>query len=156
MIRRAAAIALLLAGLLGLSACESGQGRQIGLVVGGVTGIILGSQISDNSSAAAAGAYVGYIVGSLLGAEIGAYLEEEDRGYADDAYDILLDEPAGESAYWANPDSGNYGEITPLGEPFEEGGLVCRSYAHDYVIDGRLTTETKTACQQPDGSWQGI
>ena len=62
--------------------------------------------------------------------------------------------PVGETIVWHNPDSGNYGSVTPLRDGrHAQSGAFCREYESMVTIDGREQLAYGTACQQPDGSW---
>jgi surface antigen len=55
---------------------------------------------------------------------------------------------------WRNPDTGNYGSITPV-ETYQTGsGQYCREYIQEVVVAGERQQAYGTACRQPDGTWK--
>jgi surface antigen len=64
--------------------------------------------------------------------------------------------PAGTTARWQNPVSGNSGKITLL-RVFEQNGERCeRIQYHNYARERWRPNDhfTLTSCRQPDGSWK--
>ena len=53
-----------------------------------------------------------------------------------------------------NPDTGHYGTVTPLSDYRDASGRYCREFRQTITVDGRVETETGTACRNSDGSWQ--
>jgi surface antigen len=123
-----------------------------GLVVGAVTGGILGNQIGKGSGNVLA-TMAGVVVGGIVGSEIGRRMDEHDRMYAQQSeYSALEDGESDRPRHWRNPDNGHYGDVVP-GRPYKRGGLDCRDYTHTVYIDGRPETMRGTACRNPDGTW---
>ncbi|HLB07584.1 MAG TPA: RT0821/Lpp0805 family surface protein, partial [Alphaproteobacteria bacterium] len=54
---------------------------------------------------------------------------------------------------WYNPDSGNYGRITPQPAYQTATGAYCREYQSSVVVGGQVQSGYGTACRQPDGNW---
>ena len=142
---------------LSLGACESMQGAGNKQILGGAGGAVLGglagSQIGGGSGRlVATGA--GVLLGALVGSEIGSSLDKADRTYARQANQRAYEAPVGETITWNNPESGNYGSVTPTRDGYSSGGRYCREYQQVITVNGRQETGYGTACQQPDGSWE--
>jgi surface antigen len=148
------AIALAAAATL-LGACYSDVGpRQgVGTVGGAIAGGVVGSQIgSGTGQLIATGA--GTLIGALVGGEIGRQLDRVDRQYAQQtAYNAFETVPTGQTSTWNNPDSGNYGQITPV-RTYQSNGLDCRDFRQTVYVGDQPSTTYGTACRQPDGTWR--
>ena len=148
---------------LALSACstqqaykaEPGPKEQSGALIGAVAGGILGNQVGGGKGKVAATA-TGFILGAMIGSSVGQQLDELDR---------LKHQSAGQQAFergrtnvpvaWNNPDSGNYGAITPT-KTYQKQGRYCREYQQTITIGGEKKSAYGTACRMPDGTWQTI
>lgn len=145
---------------LSLGACETIQNsginkQQVGAASGAVIGGILGSKVGGgNGQLWATGA--GAVIGGLLGSEIGASLDRADMAYAANASERAHSAPVGESVSWNNPDSGNYGSVTPTREGQSTAGRYCREYEQEIFVAGQRETAVGTACQNSDGTWEII
>lgn len=142
---------------VGLAGCESMQGagtkQTVGTAGGAVIGGILGSRVGGGSGQLwATGA--GALIGALVGSEIGKSLDRADRGYLADANQRAHSAPIGESISWNNPESGNYGTVTPTRDGRDNSGAYCREYQQTIYVGGQQETGYGTACQQPDGTWK--
>jgi surface antigen len=141
---------------LGLAACadQYGPKESIGTLVGAGLGGLAGSQIGHGSGKlAATGA--GVLLGGLLGNQVGRSLDRADRTYAERTSQQALEyNPSGQSAEWRNPDSGNYGYVTPQRPYQDASGRFCREYQQTIYVGGQAQQGYGTACRQPDGSWQ--
>jgi len=146
-----AALALLLAGCAGDG---SDQGKEIGgTVIGAIAGGLLGAQIGDGAGQLAATA-AGTLLGAYLGGEVGRSLDKADRQAAQQTTAQALEyNTSGTSSSWSNPDSGNYGYVTPQQAYYDEG-KPCRPYTQTIYIDGRAETAEGTACRGADGVWR--
>ncbi len=147
-----------LAAVLLLSSCVSQTTAQNPkAVLGGVAGAGAGAGI-----AALAGAGTGWILGAaalgaLFGGAIGHGLDQRDKQIAaQSAQQAFEYNRTGQGAQWQNPDSGNYGAITPTRTYQRGDGRYCREYTQEVFIDGQRHEAYGTACRQPDGSWQII
>ncbi|MFP4314159.1 MAG: RT0821/Lpp0805 family surface protein [Alphaproteobacteria bacterium] len=143
--------------MLSLGACETmqnrGQKETLGGLGGAVLGGIAGSQVGGGSGRLwATGA--GVLLGGLLGSEIGSSLDKADKMYAAQANTRAHEAPIGETITWNNPESGNYGEVTPTRDGYSAAGRYCREYQQTIVVNGQNQTGYGQACQQPDGSWE--
>lgn len=141
----AAGLALLLA----LPACTGAHSASMGLG-GAVSGGILGSLLGGRS-----GALAGAILGGMIGASAGAKLDARDKRMMRYAMHRSLERlPSGRAQRWRNPDSGNYGTITPVRTYQRRGGRYCREFQQLIIVAGKRHQAYGTACRQPDGNWQ--
>ncbi len=152
-----------LVAVLGVSACAQngynggiggmGTKQTVGTGAGAVVGGLLGSKVGGGSGQLwATGA--GALVGALLGSEIGSSLDRADKTYLAQANSAALDAPVGEQISWNNPQSGNYGYVTPTREGSDTSGRYCREYEQTIYVGGRQETGIGTACQRSDGTWE--
>lgn len=153
-----ALVAMVLA-MFSMTACENlqnaGNKELIGGASGAVLGGIAGAQVGGGSGQRwATGA--GVLLGALLGSEVGKSLDKADRAYAGQANTTAHEAAIGETVNWNNPDSGNYGTVTPTRDGYSSAGRYCREYQQTIVVGGREEQAYGTACQQPDGSWEVI
>lgn len=139
-----------------LTACQSMEGRGNKELIGGgsgaVIGGILGSQVGDGSGRLIATG-VGVLVGGLLGSEIGRSLDNADRAMVRQANQRAYEAPVGETISWSNPNSGNYGNVTPVRDGQSTSGRYCREFEQTIFVGGRQETAVGTACQNSDGTW---
>lgn len=153
---------VVLAGGLALAGCaeQGGPGtRQVigggtGAVLGGLAGAAIGKGGSSGTRAAATG--VGAVLGLIIGSEIGRHMDDADRERAHTAAEQAHQAPIGQAISWNNPQSGNYGSVTPTREGQDQGGHYCREYRTTVNVGGQIEEAYGTACQQPDGSWKII
>jgi surface antigen len=144
---------------ISLAACaQSGYGpyggagpkQQIGTVGGAVAGGLLGSMVGGGTGRLwATGA--GVLIGALAGNNIGRSLDRADQQYLQNASYRSFE--SGAPVRWKNPDSGNYGTVTPT-RSYRSPEGYCREYTQTVYIGGRAQRGQGTACRQPDGSWQ--
>lgn len=153
---------VLVAAMALLTACEQSGGggmampskQTFGSLLGGVGGAVVGSQFGSGTGKLAAVA-AGTLAGAFLGSEVGKSLDRADRQAMSSTYSNALENnPSGRPASWRNPDSGNYGTITPVRTYQEAGGQYCREYQQTIVVDGQSQSAHGTACRQTDGSWK--
>ena len=138
-----------------LSAACAGQGEKqtLGTLGGAALGGLLGSQFGSGSGKlAATGA--GVLIGALVGSEIGRSMDRVDRMKADQAVNTAHSAPLGETITWDNPNTGNYGTVTPVRDGTSSSGSYCREFQQTVTIGGKTEEAYGTACRQPDGSWQ--
>lgn len=139
-----------------VSACEGmGQRETVGGLTGAALGGLLGAQFGSGSGQlVATGA--GVLVGGLIGSEIGRSMDQVDQMKANQAVVRAQSAPLGESITWNNPDSGNYGTITPTRDGTSSSGQYCREFQQTITIGGQTEQGYGTACRQPDGTWRII
>ncbi len=142
---------------LALAACaEGGAGNKqtIGTLLGGAAGGLLGAQVGNGAGQLAATAG-GALVGAWLGNEIGKSLDKADRAAMNTAQDDAYQAPIGQKIAWNNPESGNYGTVTPVRDGTDQQtGEYCREFQHDVTIGGETEQAYGVACRQPDGTWK--
>ena len=151
-----------------LAACQQPMGRpgegatrggnvnksDIGTIAGGIAGGVAGYQFGGGAGKALA-TVGGTLLGAYLGSEIGASMDRADMAYYNQTSQRALETAQpGESLPWKNPDSGNYGSITPNNYYKNSDGDYCREYSQSITVGGRTEKAYGTACRQPDGSWQ--
>jgi surface antigen len=150
-------IAIVAAMALSLGACETyGQKEAGGTLLGAGLGGLLGSQFGGGTGKLAMTA-LGVVGGGLLGNSIGRSLDRADQTYYQRASQQAVAAPIGETITWNNPQSGNYGSVTPTREGYQTGtGAYCREYQQEIVVGGRRQQGYGQACRQPDGSWKVV
>lgn len=150
-------LAVLVMATVALTGCETmnGQGNKqlIGTGTGAVLGGVIGSHVGKGSGQLV-GVGIGTLLGALVGSEIGQSLDRADMMYANRAQQTAYAAPVGETVTWNNPDSGNYGTITPTREGQSTSGRYCREFTQTIYVDGRQQTGYGTACRNPDNTWQ--
>lgn len=139
-----------------LSGCapQMGPKEGTGTLLGAGTGALLGAQVGKGQGNIVAVA-IGTLAGALLGQEIGRSLDSADQMAMErNAQYSLENTRTNQTTTWRNPDSGNYGAITPVETYQTSQGQYCREYLQEVIIDGEPQRAYGTACRQPDGSWQ--
>ena len=124
-------------------------------IIGGVGGAAAGGLIASALDANTAGVLGGMILGGLIGGAVGDRMDAADRREANQATHAALEsKPSGTKTSWHNPDSGNYGSVTPIRTYEPRRGEYCREYQQSVTVDGWTERAYGTACRQPDGSWR--
>ncbi|UEM05896.1 glycine zipper 2TM domain-containing protein [Skermanella rosea] len=142
--------------LLATAGCADGIGTKqgVGTLGGAAAGGLAGSQFGKGKGQLAMTAG-GVLLGALLGGEVGKSLDRADQAYATQAANRAYDAPVGETIQWQNPESGNYGTVTPIREGRNtQTGQYCREFNQTIYVGGRAEQATGRACQQQDGTWQ--
>jgi surface antigen len=133
---------------------STGPKTAIGTLAGAGLGGWAGSKVGGGRGQLAAVA-VGALAGAFVGNGIGESLDRADRMYAERATYQASRAPVGQTIQWSNPDTGNYGAVTPVRDGYQSGtGAYCREYQTDIVVGGEMQRGYGTACRQPDGSWK--
>jgi surface antigen len=141
---------------LALAACQDGGTKQnIGTVLGGIGGAVAGSQFGGGRGQLV-GTAIGTLAGAFLGSEIGKSLDRADQQQVQRATQRAEQVPIGQQITWSNPDTGNYGAVTPTREGRDSTGSQCREYQTTIVVGGKKEEAYGTACRQPDGTWKFI
>lgn len=153
------ALAMMAVSTLALGGCQTMDGSNTKQIVGtgggALIGGILGSKVGGGSGQLwATGA--GALLGALVGSEIGKSLDAADQQYASKATYQAQEAPIGETVKWNNPQSGNYGTITPTKDGYSSSGKYCREYQQTIYVGGKQESAYGTACRQPDGSWEVV
>lgn len=144
--------------VVSVAGCESmgGQKQTGGTLIGGAAGAIAGAQFGSGSGRIAAAA-VGTLLGALVGSEVGRSLDKADLAYANQANARAQTAPVGQPIQWNNPQTGNYGTITPVRDGTDtRTGAYCREFQQTVTIGGRTESAYGTACRQPDGTWKVV
>ena len=153
---RSTGIAAALAGALALGGCADMQNNPkttVGTLGGAAAGGLAGAQFGKGSGQLAATA-IGVLAGAFVGSEVGKSLDRADRLAMQQTTQTSLDTGrSGVATAWRNPDTGNYGSVTPK-PAYQSGNTVCREYQQTIVVGGRTEEGVGTACRQPDGSWR--
>ena len=140
-----------------LSACansEYGQKETAGTLIGAVGGALLGSTIGSGKGQLVAVA-AGTMLGAWIGNEVGKSLDRADRVALQGAQETAYTSPVGQPIAWNNPDSGNFGTVTPVRDGTNtQSGQYCREFQNEVTIGGRVEQAHGIACQQPDGTWK--
>ena len=145
---------VLAAAMLGGCVSDMGTKQTGGTLVGGAAGGLLGAQVGKGRGQLAATA-VGALLGALAGSEVGKSLDRADRMHLQQAEYTAYNAPVGQRIQWNNPDSGNYGYITPTRDGHDRAsGAYCREFQQTIVVGGRTAQAVGTACRQPDGTWR--
>ncbi len=150
-------IAIMATGALLLAGCTEFDGMGNKQMIGGGTGAVLGGLAGaqfGKGSGQLVGVGVGALLGTLVGSSIGKSLDKADLMYAQQAHQRAYTAPIGETVNWNNPQSGHYGNVTPIRDGRSTNGRYCREYSQTIYVDGRSETGKGTACQNSDGTWQ--
>lgn len=130
--------------------------QDVGTLVGAGLGAWAGSNIGGGKGNIAAIA-AGTLLGAALGNSVGSSLDKADMDYYHSTSQRALETAQpGQSLPWNNPQSGNYGTVTPSNYYQDASGQYCREYNQTVVVGGRKQEGYGTACRQPDGTWQII
>jgi surface antigen len=151
-------ILVMLTLLLFVAACNPAMGPKEtgGALLGAGTGALIGSQIGGGRGTLVAVA-VGTLAGAMVGQEVGKSLDRADQLAMERSAQYALEyAPTRQSTTWRNPDSGNYGSVTPIETYQSSAGQYCREYLQTVVVGGQQQQAYGTACRQPDGSWRII
>lgn len=154
---------ILALGLTAACADQSGYGQSGtggiskqtgGAVLGGIGGAVAGSAFGSGTGRLV-GVGAGALIGALLGSEIGKSLDRADQvAMTNTTQRALETAPSNQPVSWRNPDSGNYGTITPRPAVQTASGQNCREFTQTINVGGRSEQGVGTACRQPDGSWR--
>ncbi len=140
-----------------LSACVTDQGGKqlFGSLAGAAAGGWLGSKIGGGRGQLAAVAG-GTLLGALVGGQIGRTMDDVDRLQARRAAEYARTAPIGQTIQWNNPDTGNYGTVTPTRGGYTADGAYCREFQQTVTVGTRIQEAYGTACRQADGSWKMV
>lgn len=144
---------------MALSACE-GARQESGTVIGALAGAAVGSELAGHGHGGGKTLAIvaGALAGAYVGSEIGKQMDEADRAAMQSTTQYALESgPSGQTSEWVNPDSGNYGYVTPQpAYQSPETGQYCREYQQKVIIGGEEQQAYGTACRQPDGTWKVV
>jgi surface antigen len=103
------------------------------------------------------GAAVGAVVGGLFGDAVGKTMADEDMREANRAFATATRAPVGQTIYWNNSRTGNWGYYRPIRDGHRRhDGLYCREFTTHATINGRTERVYGTACRHPNGVWEAI
>ncbi len=151
-----------------LSACnqpmgQSGRGvmqggsvnkQDIGTIAGAIGGGVIGHNIGGGAGQTVA-TIAGTLLGGAIGNSIGGSLDSADMAaYNNTSRHALEEGRSGQAQPWKNPDTGNYGSVTPSNSYKNSSGQYCREYTQTIVVGGKKQSGHGTACRESDGSWQ--
>lgn len=146
-------LAVLLAAVV-VAGCGQVAKEEVGALVGAGLGGLAGSMIGDGGGRLVA-VGVGTMLGAIMGGEVGKSLDRADRlALAQARHEALENGRSGSSTAWANPDSGNSGEIVPQPGYQHADGTYCREYQQTIIVAAEMQAAYGVACRQPDGSWR--
>jgi len=158
MLARSVARKLLIAGCaaFALAGCNQGNGQEtIGTLLGAALGGWVGSKIDNDGAGGAVAIAAGTFIGGAVGGSIGRKMDDVDRLKAEQARQRALEVGvSGQGEQWYNPDTGNYGTVTPQPAYQTAEGQYCREYQQEITVGGEQVEGYGTACRQPDGSWK--
>jgi surface antigen len=142
---------------LSLAACADNGGtkQNVGTVLGGIGGAVIGSQFGRGNGQLV-GVAIGTLAGAFLGSEIGKSLDRADQAAMRRAETQAQTAPVGQRISWSNPESGNSGSVTPTREGRDAAGNQCREYQTTVTVGGKEEQAYGTACRQADGSWKVV
>lgn len=133
---------------------QYGTKQTIGGLGGAALGGWAGSTIGGGKGRLAATA-AGVLIGALVGSEIGRTMDDVDRQKAERAYTQATTAPVGQSITWSNPQTGNYGTVTPTREGTRQAtGEYCREFQQTVTVGGQQEQAYGVACRKPDGQWE--
>jgi surface antigen len=157
MIGKKLAAATLLSIALSLGACADIQNNPktaAGTLVGAGGGALIGSQFGGGKGQLVTTA-LGALAGAWAGSEVGKSLDRADHASMQSTTQRALETaPSSEVSEWRNPDTGNYGTVTPVRTYQSSSGQNCREYQQTVTVGGRTEEAYGTACRQPDGTWK--
>jgi surface antigen len=139
-----------------VAACATTQeGQDTKTIVGGFGGAAAGGLLALGLGGNTATVIGSTLLGGLIGGAIGNRMDAADKRQAQAATTKALETaPSGASTQWKNPDSGNYGTVTPVRTYQTESGQYCREYRQTVMIGGEQNEAYGKACRQADGSWK--
>ena len=149
-------VAALLVAALAVAGCtdQYGPKQTGGTLLGAGLGGLAGAQFGGGKGALAMTA-LGALGGAFLGSEVGKSLDRADRSYLANTTQTTLERaPVGQGSTWRNPDSGNYGTITPTRTYQAADSRPCREYQQTITVGGRSEEAIGRACRNSDGTWQ--
>ncbi|MCE2510047.1 MAG: hypothetical protein J4G10_03580 [Alphaproteobacteria bacterium] len=151
-------LAIPLAFALVLSGCvtpNAGSKESAGSLLGAGLGALAGSQVGKGRGKLVAVA-LGTLIGAGFGSSVGRSLDRADQLYLTRTSTTAFEfNQTGMTSTWSNPDSGNYGSVTPT-RTYQSQGRYCREYQQSVTVGGNTEQAYGTACRQPDGNWEII
>ena len=152
--------AVLIAGVaaLPLAGCETIQ-KETGLSrdtqAGALGGAAFGGIVAALAHANPAWIAASVIMGGVAGGALGNYLGKDDaEKHVATNLSALNNLGAGQTASWADNQTGNSGSTTVKSVFTAANGETCKSYSETVKTAQKTVTEEATACKQSDGTWK--
>ena len=137
-------------------------GSSLGALFGGAVGGSVGDRIETGFVGPDAyGTQGSYQPGPPPGAYQPAVMTSgavsgSDQTYLQGAQAMAANLPIGDSIEWSNPETGNFGVVTPIRDGTSSGGQYCREFESAASAGGRSQVTYQVACQFADGSWRSV
>lgn len=128
--------------------CTGGPKQNVGTIVGGIGGAVLGAQFGKGDGRVFATA-LGAIGGSMLGSHVGKSMDDKDRQLAAQTLQSSLEnKPDNIASTWRNPNTQHSGKVVVVRTTeMPTQRKVCRDYVHTVVIDGQKEKVHGRACR---------
>ena len=152
-----AAVALATASVAGCADIERSTGIGTKGQVGAVGGATAGGLLAAAAGGSPAWIAGGVILGALTGGVIGSLLDDRDKELqAQSSYRAIEQKGTGGTTSWRNPDSGHSGK-TRVNKVYRRAdGTRCKDFTETINADGKSESVKGTACEQADGSWKVV
>lgn len=133
------------------------SGAAIGALGGAAGGAGIGAA-AGGGRGALLGAGIGAAVGLIGGLAVGHSLDQRDCADAQRALAELRDAPVGQTASWADVQTGSYGSYTATSDEFPGGNnRFCRRVRQDTTLRGNSpTTQMLVTCRTADGDYTTV
>jgi outer membrane lipoprotein SlyB len=118
--------------------------QEIGAVLGGVTGAVIGSQVGKGDNRPVA-TVIGAVAGAVIGGAIGKDMDRSDESCVAQSLELARD---GQHVRWTGANGRRYSMVSTRVRARPDG--PCRTYT---ITDGRKSTQ-QTACQVGQGEWK--
>jgi surface antigen len=137
----------------GLAACDN---QQIGTIVGSAGGAAAGRAVGGDGTGGYVGLIIGAIAGGYLGGKVGEWLTNKDKQQMSATTTQALEQgKAGQTYSWANPESGNKGNVKADQSYRNQDGSTCREFSSSVSsLQGQNANGAGVACKQADGTWR--
>lgn len=119
------------------------------MIIGGMLGSVLGSQMEHGRGSSAA-TILGTLAGVMIGGAIGRSMDDADRRKT---AHVLENVQTGVPGEWVNPDTGYRYRVVPT-RTYDSQDGPCREYEVDALIRGRTEKVYGKACRERDGTWR--
>lgn len=94
---------------------------------------------------------------ALSGCQSSNSIDVRDVGPMNQAFLTASRAPVGQTIYWTNVRTGNWGNYRPVRDGHRRfDGLYCREFVSNGMINGRAVRVYNTACRHPNGTWESF
>jgi len=93
------------------------------------------------------------LLGNVDGNAIGRTIAVSDLRSAEKGFYKASRVALGETVYWHNECTGNWGAFVAVCDDNSQCGNYCRKFATEVCINGRATRGFATACRRANGNW---